>query len=110
MQRMIKTGLGVVLVSMLAACAGTSGPSKQELILGTWQADFAGQSIELTYGPSEIAVDAFGVAFPYEWVDADTIKLDAMGQEVISTVEFVSNDEMIQRSAQGEQTLRRVSP
>ena len=110
MQRMIKTLAGIVLTAMLVACAGTSGPSKQELILGTWQGDFAGQSIVLTYGESEISVDAFGVAFPYEWVDADTIKLDAMGQEVISTVEFVSNDEMIQRSAQGQQTLRRVAP
>jgi len=80
------------------------------MILGTWQADFGGQSIVLTYGETEIAVDAFGVSFPYEWLDADTIKLDAMGQEVISTVEFVNDNQMIQRSSQGEQTLFRVAP
>lgn len=109
MQRISKITLGLVLGLVLAACASTA-PSKQEMILGTWQADFGGQSIVLTYGESEIAVDAFGVSFPYEWLDADTIKLDAMGQEVISTVEFVSADQMIQRSSQGEQTLFRVAP
>ena len=110
MQVITKITLGLLMAMMLAACAGTSAPSKQEMILGTWQADFGGQSIVLSYGESEIAVDAFGVSFPYEWLDADTIKLDAMGQEVISTVEFVTADQMIQRSSQGEQTLFRVTP
>ena len=53
-------------------------------------------------------MESFGVSFPYVWVDADSIRLDAMGQEVTSTVEFNGPDEMIQRSAQGIQTLRRV--
>jgi hypothetical protein len=110
MQQIIKISLGLVMGLILAACASTAAPSKQEMILGTWEADFGGQSIVLTYGETEIAVDAFGVSFPYEWLDADTIKLDAMGQEVISTVEFISANEMIQRSDQGEQTLRRVTP
>lgn len=110
MQRITKIALGLFTALILAACASTSAPTKQEMILGTWQADFGGQSIVLTYGETEIAVDAFGVSFPYEWLDADTIKLDAMGQEVISTVEFVTDDHMIQRSSQGEQTLFRVAP
>lgn len=110
MQGITKITLGLLLGLMLAACASTAGPSKQELILGTWQADFGGQSIVLTYDETEIGVAAFGVSFPYEWLDADTIRLDAMGQEVISTVEFVSDNQMIQRSSQGEQTLYRVAP
>lgn len=110
MQGITRVTLGLLMILMLGACASTSAPSKQEMILGTWQADFGGQSIVLTYGATEIAVEAFGVSFPYEWVDADTIKLDALGQEVISSVEFVSENQMIQRSTQGEQTLYRVAP
>lgn len=98
----------VLLTLLLAACAGTAAPSKQELILGTWAGDFQGQSIVLVYSETAIAVESFGVSFPYVWVDADSIRLDAMGQEVVSTVEFNGPDEMIQRSAQGIQTLRRV--
>ncbi|MDP1932564.1 MAG: hypothetical protein Q8L60_14010 [Gammaproteobacteria bacterium] len=92
---------------ILAACA-VSMPSKQEMILGRWQADFQGQSIVLNYSATEVSVDSFGVSFPYSWLDDDRIRLDAMGQEVISTVEFVSPNEMVQRSNQGVQTLRRV--
>ena len=98
----------VLLGIALAACAGTSGPSKQELILGTWSGDFQGQSIVLTYTPTEVSVEAFGISFPYVWVDADSIRLDAMGQEITSTVEFEGTDVMVQRSPQGMQTLRRV--
>lgn len=105
----LRTTLGTALVALfLVACAGTSGPSKQEMILGTWQGDFQGQSIILTYSPTEVSVDAFGVSFPYEWVDADHIRLDAMGQIVTSTVEFEGSDKMIQNSDQGVQTLTRV--
>lgn len=110
MHALLKTAVAMMLGLMLVACAGTSAPSKREMILGSWQADFGGQTIVLTYGEAEISVDAFGVSFPYEWLDDNTIKLDAMGQEVVSTVEFVSPNEMIQRSDQGEQTLRRVTP
>ncbi len=98
----------VLLGIALAACAGTSSPSKQELILGTWSGDFQGQSIVLTYTPTEVSVEAFGISFPYVWVDADSIRLDAMGQEITSTVEFQGSDVMVQRSPQGTQTLQRV--
>ncbi len=98
----------VLLGIALAACAGTASPSKQELILGTWSGDFQGQSIVLTYTETEVSVEAFGISFPYVWVDADSIRLDAMGQEITSTVEFEGTDVMVQRSPQGMQTLRRV--
>lgn len=96
--------LGIALVG----CAASAGPSKQELILGTWSGDFQGQSIVLTYTATEVSVEAFGISFPYFWVDADSIRLDAMGQEITSTVEFEGTDVMVQRSPQGMQTLRRV--
>jgi len=104
----LRPALLVLLGIVLAACAGSSGPSKQELILGTWSGDFQGQSIVLTYTPTEVSVEAFGISFPYVWVDADSIRLDAMGQEITSTVEFEGPDVMVQRSPQGMQTLRRV--
>lgn len=100
----------VLLGLWLAACAGTAAPSKQELILGTWSGDFQGQSIVLTYSETDVSVEAFGVSFPYVWVDADSIRLDAMGQEITSTVEFQGTDVMVQRSPQGIQTLQRVVP
>ena len=103
-----RTAVFVLLSALLAACAGTAAPSKQELILGTWSGDFQGQSIVLVYSESEVAVEAFGISFPYVWVDADSIRLDAMGQEITSTVEFNGPDEMVQRSPQGIQTLQRV--
>ena len=101
---------GIIVISgallLLAACA--SAPSKQDMILGNWQADFQGQSIVLNYSATEVSVESFGVSFPYAWLDDDRIRLDAMGQEVVSTVEFVTPDEMVQSSDQGVQTLRRV--
>ncbi|MES3006927.1 MAG: hypothetical protein V4751_04060 [Pseudomonadota bacterium] len=97
-----------LLLLVLSACAGTSGPSKQELILGSWQADFQGQSIVLVYSATEVSVESFGVAFPYEWLDENQIRMDAMGQIVTSTVEFTNPNEMVQSSDQGVQTLRRV--
>jgi hypothetical protein len=101
--------LSLVLLGIaLAACATSAGPSKQELILGTWSGDFQGQSIVLTYTATDVSVEAFGISFPYVWVDADSIRLDAMGQEITSTVEFQGTDVMVQRSAQGIQTLQRV--
>jgi len=104
----VRSTLFVLLALVLAACAGTAAPSKQELILGTWSGDFQGQSIVLVYSANEVAVEAFGISFPYVWVDADSIRLDAMGQEITSTVEFNGPDEMVQRSPQGVQTLQRV--
>ncbi|MDT8428345.1 MAG: hypothetical protein RQ757_06225 [Pseudomonadales bacterium] len=99
--------LSVSAAVLLWSCAST-GPSKQEMILGTWSADFQGQSMTLTYGPEEITVNEFGISFPYEWVSEDEIRLDALGQVVTSRVDFVSADEMTQTSDQGVQTLTRV--
>ena len=101
--------LGILLLScFLVACAGTTAPDKQALILGNWEGNSQGQSIVLTYTATEVLVEAFGVSFPYEWLDEDTIRLDAMGQEVVSTIEFDGPDVMRQRSPQGVQTLQRV--
>lgn len=110
MQRYFKLLSALSLGMLLAACAGTSAPSKQEMILGVWAGDIAGQSIVLEYTETEVVVESFGVSFPYEWVDGDSIRLDAMGQVVVSTVEFPSPDQMVQSSPQGVQTLRRVNP
>lgn len=109
MQQITKLVVALGISVLLAACATISTPSKQEMILGVWAGDIAGQSIVLEYTATEVVVDAFGVSFPYEWVDADSIRLDAMGQVVVSTVEFPNADQMIQRSPQGVQTLRRVA-
>ena len=105
----LRTTLGTALVAlMLVACAGTSAPSKREMILGSWEGDFQGQSIVLTYSENEVSVESFGITFPYEWVDDDHVRLDAMGQVVVSTVEFEGPDKMVQRSDQGIQTMTRV--
>jgi hypothetical protein len=101
--------LGILLLScLLYACAGTPGPDKQALILGNWEGSSQGQSIILTYTTTEVLVEAFGVSFPYVWLDEDTIRLDAMGQEVVSVIEFDGPDVMRQRSPQGVQTMQRV--
>ncbi len=110
MQQYFKLLSAFCAALLLVACAGTSTPSKQEMILGVWSGDIAGQSIVLEYTETEVVVESFGVSFPYEWVDDDSIRLDAMGQVVVSTVEFPSADQMVQRSPQGVQTLRRVRP
>jgi hypothetical protein len=44
----------------------------------------------------------------YEWLDEDRIRLSAMGQEVVTFVEFPTPDEMVQISAAGSQRLYRV--
>lgn len=105
---MKKTFLIVLLSLLTAACAGTSQPSKQQMILGSWAAVFEGQSMTLTYDANEIYVEEFGIAFPYEWINDDEIKLDALGQEVVSRVEFPTPDQMQQTSTQGTQLLTRV--
>ncbi|MGJ8688114.1 MAG: hypothetical protein ACSHXZ_01215 [Gammaproteobacteria bacterium] len=110
MQRYFKLLSIFCLGLLLVACAGTSAPSKQEMIIGVWSGDMAGQSIVLEYTATEVIAESFGVSFPYEWVDGDSIRLDAMGQVIVSTVEFPTPDQMVQRSPQGVQTLRRVQP
>lgn len=104
----MKKLLLVVVSLLLISCASTPEPTPQELIIGTWEGNFDGQSITLTYGPEEVTVEEFGMSFPYEWVGENSLKLDAMGQEVTSTVEFVTPDEMRQTSDQGVQTMTRV--
>jgi hypothetical protein len=104
----MKKLLLVVVSLLLISCASTSGPTPQELIIGTWQGNFDGQSITLTYDAEEVTVEEFGMSFPYEWVGENSLKLDAMGQEVTSTVEFITPNEMRQTSDQGVQTMTRV--
>lgn len=96
------------LLGLLAACASMTGPSKQELILGAWEAEFQGQHLTLVYGEEEITVREFGISFHYEWLDDDHIRLDALGQEVVSQVEFETPDRMIQTSPGGMQTMIRT--
>jgi len=99
----------LLLLPLLAACAGLGGPSKQELILGAWEAGFQGQDMTLIYGEEEIRVPEFGMTFHYEWLDEDHIRLDALGQEIVSEVEFETPDRMIQTSdSGGRQVMERV--
>lgn len=105
--RRLKTGLVILMCAWLAACA-SSAPSKQEMIIGAWQAEFEGQSMTLEYGESQVRVREFGMSFPYEWIDADNIRLNAMGQEVVSRVDFDSPDVMRQTADGQTQTMRRV--
>ena len=105
-----RAALAVLLpLFLLGACAAfDTGPTKQELILGAWQADFQGQTITLVYAEDDITVREFGISFDYEWVDDDHIRLDALGQEVISRVEFETPDRMLQTSNEGSQVMTRV--
>lgn len=100
----------VLLVSIfLAACASAPpAPTKAEMIIGAWSAEIQGQSMTLEYGESEVTVREFGMSFPYEWVDADNIRLNAMGQEVVSRVEFDSPEQMRQSADGQEQIFQRV--
>ncbi len=104
----MKMLLLLVLPALFLSCATTPTLSKQEMILGSWAAQFEGQNMTLTYSEDESTVEEFGISFPYEWINEDEIKLDAMGQEVVSQVEFVTPDNMKQTSAQGVQMLTRV--
>lgn len=94
---------------LLAACAGLGGPSKQELILGAWEAGFQGQDMTLIYGEEEITVPEFGMTFHYEWLDEDRIRSDILGQEIVTTVEFESPDRMVHTSdSGGRQVMKRI--
>jgi len=105
----IKTGLSLLLCLALFACATPpQAPQKQELILGAWQAEFEGQRMTLVYGTEQVSVREFGISFPYEWLDSDHIRLNAMGQEVVSRVEFDGRDLMRQTSDGVTQELRRT--
>lgn len=93
---------------MAVACASNRGPSKQVMIQGAWQAEFEGQAMTLDYSVSEVSIEEFGLSFPYQWVDDDHIRLNALGQEVISHVEFDGPDLMRQTTDGSTQELRRV--
>ncbi|MBC52371.1 MAG: hypothetical protein CMQ34_00895 [Gammaproteobacteria bacterium] len=97
-----------VLCLMTVACASNRAPSKQVLIQGAWQAEFEGQAMTLEYSVAEVTVREFGISFPYEWVDDDHIRLNAMGQEVVSHVEFEGTDVMLQTTEGDTQQMRRV--
>ena len=106
---MKKLMLLMLLPLLIVACAGIPEPSKRDLILGSWAASFEGQNMTLIYDAEDITVQEFGISFPYEWINDDEIKLDAMGQEVVSRVDFITPDQMRQVSDQGEQILTRVN-
>ena len=108
MKAVHRAGAALLSLALLAGCAGFGAPSKQELILGAWHAGFQGQDMTLVYGEEDITVPEFGMTVHYEWVDDDHIRLDAMGQEVITRVEFESDDLMIQTSGEGRQVMERV--
>jgi hypothetical protein len=104
-----RAGAVLLALSLLTACAGLGGPVKQEMILGAWHAEFQGQDMTLVYGEEEITVPEFGMTFHYEWIDDDHIRLDALGQEIVSQVEFETPDRMIQTSdSGGRQVMERV--
>lgn len=106
--RGLQTAFLVLLSILLVACAATPEPSKRDLILGAWRAEVAGQTMTLEYGPADVTVREFGISFPYEWLDDHNIQLNAMGQAVVTLIEFDSADVMRQ-TAEGEtQLLRRV--
>jgi len=107
MRKLQVAGL-LILSLVLVSCASTLEPTKAELIIGAWSAEIQGQAMTLVYGESDVTVREFGMSFPYQWVDADNIRLNAMGQEVVSRVEFDSPEQMRQ-SADGQvQVFRRV--
>jgi len=107
MQTTRVTGIAAICL-LMAACASNQGPSKQVLIQGAWQAEFEGQAMTLQYDVEEITVREFGISFPYEWIDDDHIRLNALGQEVVSRVEFESDDIMLQTTEGETQEMRRV--
>jgi hypothetical protein len=106
--KVMKTGLGLMMCALLMACVSPPAPSKQDMIIGAWQAEFEGQRMTLVYGEEQVTIREFGMSFPYEWLDADRIRLNAMGQEVVSTVEFEGTDIMRQTSDGVTQQMRRV--
>jgi hypothetical protein len=106
--RRLQAGIVVLFSILLVGCASTPEPSKRDLIIGAWQAEFEGQAMTLEYGAENVTVREFGISFPYEWVDENNIRLNAMGQEVVSLVEFDSPDLMRQTAEGQQQVMRRV--
>jgi hypothetical protein len=106
--RALRLSTYTAICLMAVACANNREPSKQVLIQGAWQAEFEGQAMTLEYSVEEVTVREFGISFPYEWVDDDHIRLNAMGQEVVSHVEFEGADIMLQTTEGDTQEMRRV--
>lgn len=106
--RIARMATYAVICVMAVACASNRAPSKQVLIQGAWQAEFEGQAMTLEYSVQEVTVREFGISFPYEWEDDDHIRLNALGQEVVSRVEFEGPDIMRQTTEGDTQVMRRV--
>ena len=96
------------LCLLMVACASTREPTKQELLLGAWRAESQGQTTTLVYRERQVEAREFGILFPYEWVDADHIRLDALGQEVVSHIDFETPDIMRQTSEGSTQLMYRI--
>jgi hypothetical protein len=107
MRKLQVAGL-LILSLLLVSCASTPEPTKAEMIIGAWSAEIQGQAMTLVYGETDVTVREFGMSFPYQWVDADNIRLNAMGQEVVSRVEFDSPEQMRQSADGQEQVFTRV--
>ena len=100
-----------MLALLLAACTASQQDaerSKQQLIIGAWRADSQGQTVTLVYRENQVEVREFGATFRYAWVDEDHIRLDALGQEVVTRVDFDSPDLMRQTSQGATQLLHRL--
>src|SRR5690606_25365770 len=107
--RALSALMTVMVPLLMTGCLGTAEPSKQELILRAWEASAQGQSFVLTYSASEVSVGSSGMSFHYDWVDSDHIRLDALSQTFVTTVELTILHVDVQRSSQANQTLRRVN-
>lgn len=105
LQRVVLAGL----FGLMVACSTQPPPlSKQILIQGTWRAEFDGQPVTLEYNVGEITVHDLGLHLNYEWIDDDHIRLNAMGQQVESRIEFDNPDLMRQITGNEVQMLQRV--
>lgn len=107
--RVLQVGALASLLGLMVACSTQSPPlSKQIMIQGTWRAEFDGQPVTLEYNVGEITVHDLGLHLNYEWIDEDHIRLNAMGQQVVSRIEFETPDLMHQITDGEVQVLRRV--
>lgn len=97
-----------ILCLMAAACTSVREPTKQELLLGAWRAESLGRTTTLVYRERQVEAREFGILFSYEWLDADHIRLDALGQEVVSRIDFDSPDIMRQTSNGSTQLMYRI--
>lgn len=107
--RVLQVAALVGLLGLMVACSTQPPPlSKQIMIQGTWRAEFDGQPVTLEYNVEEITVHDLGLHLNYEWIDEHHIRLNAMGQQVVSRIEFETPDLMHQITDGEVQVLRRV--